>query len=415
MSFILLPMPAFETNKMQNDTKTIKSCSFLIIINIFIFKCNICDNLILCVYFYNLRKRGLKMNVIRNVMNRNVMNVSLSIGGGVVILSLFLGLFFIPSTSSAQSLRAQLRQCLANLEDQQALTLLVRQEKAKAFTRIHNLNNTLSEKNDILSKVNGGCVLEEGDNGKLNVDHDSLSSTGSPYSDNIASVSLKCVDANLLFTNLNTSQTCVNINTSDSESHYKQKRYVSIKTVTLNSGSTYYLLRGSKEELRMLWTDSDSSHAKEAVFRRGPGSLLSIDPDSGGEVGRLFATSCDYNPSDPFCMGYYGIISVSTNSTGAAYNYVSGTDVRIINGQEVHSMLAQFDRTLTVDSGDSETIIQLADLIYEKSDLLQDTTTDLYTDNANYIPMLKELKSRLPRIVSGELTAKDWSFCSEDE
>jgi hypothetical protein len=266
----------------------------------------------------------------------------------------------------------------------------------------------LNDKKDILSKVEGGCVLEKGNDGTLDVDHRSLDSAGSQYSDSISSVSLKCVDANLLFTNLNNSQTCINIDTSDSESYYKQKRYVSIKTIKLNNGSTHYFLRGSQEELRMLWTDSNSSYAKEAVFRRGPGRLLSIDPDTGGEISGLFSTACDHNPSDPFCMGYYGIITVSSASTGAAYNYVSGTDVRVINGQEVHSMLAQFDRTLTVD-------IELPDRIYEKSDLLQDTTTDLYTDNANYIPMLKELKSRLPRIVSRDITAKDWSFCSESE
>ena len=362
--------------------------------------------LCLCLFF---KKGDLKMDVIRNIMN-----VNLSI---MTVLALFLGLYFVPSISSSHDSAPQ---CSTDLERQRTLNQQIREDREELRTKLQNVRAkvaTMSKKhvNTVLDKVNKGCVLEEGDDGTLDVDHDSLSSAGSQYSDNISSVSLKCVDANLLFTNLNTDQTCVNINTSDSESYYKQKRYVSIKTVKLNSGSTYYFLRGSKEELRMLWTDSDSSYAKEAAFRRGPGRLLSIDPDTGGEVGGSFAASCDYNPSDPFCMGYYGIIAATSTSTGVVYNYVSGTDVRIINGQEVHSMLAHFDRTLTTDVGGVTTTIELADQIYEKSDLLQDTTTDLYTDNANYIPMFKELKSRLSRIVSGDLTEKDWSFCSEDE
>ena len=387
-------MSIFETKKVQNDTIIIILCSFLIIIDVFILKINICDKMILCVSF-KFNKGDLKMDVIRKVINVNLTVMT--------TLTLFLlGLFFIPSVSLSHN-SPELQQCLADLEYQEDLTLRVRREKAKAFNKINKLNGKIDNFKDILSKVDGGCVLEAGDDGKLNVDHDSLSSEGSQYSSSIASVSLKCVDANLLFTNLNDNQNCVDINTSDSESYYDEKRYVSIKTVTLTNGSVHYFLRGSTEELRLLSTDSGSSYAKEAVFRRGPGRLLSIDPDTGGEVSGLFATACDHNPSDPFCMGYYGIVSVSSNSTGVAYNYVSGTDVRIINGEEVHSMLAQIDRTAGT--------IELSDRIYEKSDELTDTTSDLYTDNASYIPMFEELKSRLPDIVSGEITEKDWSFC----
>ncbi len=341
------------------------------------------------------------MDVIRKLININLIVMT--------TLTLFLGSFFIPSVSSSHN-SPELQQCLEDLEDQENLTLQVRREKEQAFNKINRLKGKVSNFKDIVSKVNGGCVLEEGDDGTFNVDHDSLSSEGSQHSSSIASVSLKCVDANLLFTNLNTNQTCVNIETSDSESYYDEKRYVSIKTVTLNSGSVHYFLRGSTEELRLLSTNSDSSYAKEAIFRRGPGRLLSINED-GGEVPATLSASCDYNPNDPFCMGYYGIIGVLSSVTHAAYNYVSNVaNARIINGTEVSNMLISFDRDPTTHG---EITIEQPDEIYEKSDKLTDTTSDLYTDNASYIPMFEELKSRLPDIVSGEITEKDWSFCED--